>query len=1263
LSSTQMDFSPIEIDRKQDITSWPEGDITRLTTRDQNRYQKRKSAIIEYFQSELSAEEISSRHQLASTDSLETLARRCLMLHEDGQPWGLRALVPGVRVVDQRVPVESGTAEVREVASAEAEEDEDTGEREAIRLTNGPSLPQTPLPATIESEREDTEHAVEVAEEVTQGDSPAAEALEEVEQADFPSAEVVEEVEQEDFPVVESEDAEFEELTTKLEEQAEVEDVPAASEEVEQKDFPANEKVVEETEEVEQEDFPTGEDVVKDAEEPESLEQAPEATSEPELGEPVAEEESQMPELADEPGESEEESHTQKLITDANAAPGEAVTEPENEAEEETDPEVIDAQAESDELDTVEVAKIKAEERRERVASVETIKVPTALLEALEEADRSATFAEAETVETSVVGAQTRANSPTEDGVELVAAEQDSTIVGMVDSALVEEMDVVPTPEQRRHSRQLSLAKPLKTLTQSLAEDSRYRVTGSQAAIKRAVFRRWGKQDRQSKHRRWVRIVSAAVIASLLVVLAIPLCVGLMGYNTYTNIKGVASDGMNNLLAIKSLIPANKSDITSVLNTQKLGQAQAELSKAQNDFLQLQDMVNRPDIQSLLQQWAPEYSGELDMARHLVQVALDASRMGQELVGVAQLGANVVHGGSLLSSGSTKPLLTADDISAVEAALVHAQYYIGDIQTQMSQVNLAKLPFGSASQKAQLSKYLPLLPQAQSMISQVQGLVGPVSWLLGVGTPRNFLIQTLDRGELRPSGGFEGQYGVLSLSNGRLAPLTLKDVTQIDYNANGAEFGATPPPGYNWANFGYFGVRDANLSADYPTTAQIVMHYFQQEGGGPLDGDIQITPVVIAQFLQLTGPIDMTDYHVTVTAQNLETEIHLFQQNYSYIAREQQVTGTNTHDTRKAFTSELGQDVLARAKKLSTTQLMDFGKILFKDLKTRDLQVYFTNPVAEQWLQQNDDSGAMPQFTNGTDGFMVVQSNISISKAAQFVQSTFNDQVSLNANGDATHNLTVTLNYQRGNNPVYGYNTYADYFRLYVPGNAQLISDTGFNTGATLCAPTGQAPPKTNPPGTPPGPGTGNGNSNGTGTGTPTDPNGSYVDNINGLNKVVYGCGAYYHYYPDSYDRSCPNGNYELGYDGMLGKPWAVQTLGGASSTSSDLPGYKMWGGMTLTPMNCISTLRFQWITPHVVQNTPGQPPYQMAVGHQAGWPDNVQVNIDASALKGVANLSYNQSINVDTVVALPVIPLPPAPKKPATPTPAATPTGTGKKH
>ncbi|MGH2506506.1 MAG: hypothetical protein ACRDHZ_03685 [Ktedonobacteraceae bacterium] len=332
---------------------------------------------------------------------------------------------------------------------------------------------------------------------------------------------------------------------------------------------------------------------------------------------------------------------------------------------------------------------------------------------------------------------------------------------------------------------------------------------------------------------------------------------------------------------------------------------------------------------------------------------------------------------------------------------------------------------------------------------------------------------------------------------------------------------------------------------------------------------------------------------------------------------------------------------------------MDLGKVLLKDLKSRDLQIYLNNPVAEQWLVQNDDSGAMPQFTNGTDGFMVVQANISISKAAQYVHSTFHDQVTLDAQGGAYHTLNIALDYQQ-TGPVYGFNSYADYLRVYAPANARLISAYGFNTGSTLCTPS-QGKPPVNPN---PNPGQSNPNPNPNPSAGITDPTGSYTD----AGFAIFGCGGLYNSYPDSGYRSCPNHNYQLGYDGMVGRAWPIQLLGGPSAKSSDLPGYAMWGGMTLTPKNCTSTITLSWYVPNVVQHTPGQPPYQLMVGHQAGWPVTALVNVDTSALPGVQSFTYDQTINEDTLVVLPARPLPPT-KKSTPPTPVVTPTtGTGKK-
>src|SRR5207245_10625883 len=116
-----------------------------------------------------------------------------------------------------------------------------------------------------------------------------------------------------------------------------------------------------------------------------------------------------------------------------------------------------------------------------------------------------------------------------------------------------------------------------------------------------------------------------------------------------------------------------------------------------------------------------------------------------------------------------------------------------------------------------------------------------------------------------------------------------------------------------------------------------------------------------------------------------------------------------------------------------------------KDIQSRDLEIYFTNPLAEGWMIQHSYSGAMDTFSK-QDGFMVVQSNISISKASQYVHTTEQDNISFNAQGGAYHNLTITLDYKQ-TGPVYGFDTYADYIRVYAPANAQLQGGDGFDTG------------------------------------------------------------------------------------------------------------------------------------------------------------------------------------------------------------------------
>ena len=732
---------------------------------------------------------------------------------------------------------------------------------------------------------------------------------------------------------------------------------------------------------------------------------------------------------------------------------------------------------------------------------------------------------------------------------------------------------------------------------------------------RRMIRRRRARETQeQGKRKRFYSIVSTISVTIILFGIVFPLIAGLAAYslynNLYTNANNLAHDGLNHLLAVKNLLPASQDDLLSSLDAQKLQQAQTECKSAENDFVQLQQLVDRPDLQSMVQQFAPSYTSKLLMAQHLVHVALDVSRMGQEVSHVGLIAASIIHG-SPLATTLGKPLISPADISAMQGAMVHALYYIDDINTQMNQVQVKDLPLND-KQKTELNSVFQRLPKIRSTIAQAQDLIGIVAWLLGSGQERHFLVQTMDSGELRPGGGFTGQYGVLQVKDGRMAPFTLRDVALLDYAGNGIELGRLPPPEYrNWMTFGNWGLRDSNLSADFPTTARMSMQVFQEEGGGPVDGDIAFTPTFIGHIIDATGPISVAAYNETITSQNLEARLHYYQQDFSAIAREKQISGDTSHQARKSFTSLLGSMLLDRVRHLPTKKLLDLLKNSVKDIQSRDLEIYFANPLAEQWLIDHGYSGSMDTFSQ-QDGFMVVQANISASKASDYVHTTEEDHIVIDPSGTATHNLTITLDYQP-TGPIYGYDTYADYIRVYAPSSAQYISGDGFDSGQCLPVPGAVMNAKCCVAGAITAPATQN------------QPNTGDI-------STQTGCDVYKHSFPSS-ARYCPNGIYDLG-DRSYQHGWTYDSLGPPTSWNSDLPGRAMWGGLTETPRFCTSTISLSWRVPNAVKHNSNQPSYHLLVQKQGGYIPTVIVKVD-SAISGLKPLNINENLTADKTYSM----------------------------
>lgn len=609
-----------------------------------------------------------------------------------------------------------------------------------------------------------------------------------------------------------------------------------------------------------------------------------------------------------------------------------------------------------------------------------------------------------------------------------------------------------------------------------------------------------------------------------------------------------------------------------------------ELHAAQRDFQQLRDKLANPDWVLSNAPRVPGVGSQLTTVMALANIGYDASSLGVVLADSAKPLIARIHDASLAGNGNSE-LITQSDVKSLQDGLVKGEVIFNRIGQELNNVQVDTLPI-SASQKHQMTQAITLMPRFKDFFSKASDYIGMVGWLAGADAPRHFLVQTLDKGELRGTGGFEGFFSILTIDHGKVGPLTLLRANDLDYGKLGCGKGVNnwainnPAPAdyVKWWPFANWGLRDANLNSDFPTSAKIIMDAYSHEACANVDGVIQFTPAAIASVLRVTGPLTVPLFNEKVTAENLEDKIHYYEENEEGIAKAQAIFNdfnpADRNRIRTRFTESVQQLLEAHVRHLPKSELIPLAKQALADMRSKEVQVYFNNMAIQQQLRKMEADGAI-DTTLGLDGLFVSQVNVSISKASPYIATTINDNITLDAKGGATHHLTISLkNNAQNYTQVAGFLTYRDYVRIYTPAGTQLQYADGFDSGTAMCI----APPPPPPP--PPG--------------NPGNPGNPPPPPVNPPPPVPTApvCGT--NPYPSG-ERVCPAGQYlptndKQGYylPGVQpgNPPGTLNETSGPTATKSDVPTLTMWGGYVVIPQYCTANLSLTYYVPNVVNKS-----------------------------------------------------------------------------
>jgi hypothetical protein len=508
-------------------------------------------------------------------------------------------------------------------------------------------------------------------------------------------------------------------------------------------------------------------------------------------------------------------------------------------------------------------------------------------------------------------------------------------------------------------------------------------------------------------------------------------------YQQYREARAAAEDGAYHLKRLQALLePALKHP--SIPDAATISTAQRELVAAEHDFAVTRLTLGGGAFSAA--QNAGVVRGTLGAVTALATAADEACLAGLDLTQAALTIEPHIHADLFASTSSATPAFTASALAQVTANYEDAVSHLTIAVEYAQHADLAALPDGAltAQQITEIRQALAAWPRVVPQLATVEAWLRVAPGLLGLQGPTRILVELMDQGETRATGGYIGDYGVLTIENAIVAPFSLNDVYTLDTPYIRKMGVSHPPAAYPWWPFRGFGLRDSNLSADFPTSAQLSLHQLALEGGPDAQGVVAVTAPVIAKALEVIGPIEVPEYHETVTTQNMEALVRLYTEN----------AAARASSKHEQFLLLMGRAFMNKLHGLSTTQLVTIAQNMLASLRVKDLQVYLADPQAEALLSKLGFDGTLAHGAG--DALSIIDDDLSGNKSNLFTALAYKDVVTLDTQGTATHNLTITYKFDSSTHPelrryLYGRRVYRTYLRIYTSPDAKISALDGFS--------------------------------------------------------------------------------------------------------------------------------------------------------------------------------------------------------------------------
>lgn len=383
------------------------------------------------------------------------------------------------------------------------------------------------------------------------------------------------------------------------------------------------------------------------------------------------------------------------------------------------------------------------------------------------------------------------------------------------------------------------------------------------------------------------------------------------------------------------------------------------------------------------------------------------------------------------------------------------------VNDEISQINPDRYPYKYQGKniKTEIISAQGLITETANLLVNGKPMLQNAPYLLGMDSPRTYLILFQNDKELRPTGGFMTAYAIMKVDKAKFTPVSSNDIYNLDAQYKPSI--PAPDPIVKYIKGPYIlsqnlRLRDMNWSPDFAVSMGTFAGGVKEVGITNIDGIIGVDTFLLTNLLDAIGPIGVPGFGNFSTAIdpqcNCAQVIHELE---SFADVEGPIiwdplTGKiilrpPNSDNRKKIIGPLMNSIMANALGQPKDKLANIFQAGFKSLIEKHVLFYIFDQNVEKAVTDVGLGGTLRDY-NG-DYLHINDANLGGRKSNLYATEDVQQDIKIAGDGSVTKTVTITYKNPQSQDGWLN-SVLPTWVRVYVPKGSTLITSEGLEAKA-----------------------------------------------------------------------------------------------------------------------------------------------------------------------------------------------------------------------